>query len=143
MIEPISAGIMVGSTLLGFRARRKARRQELRAARAQDRINRLREQGEKTQAIREGRIQRGRVLAAGETAGVAGSSAVLGGAASAQSQLGSNLGFLGQVRREVDIFDAATASNLKAQNIANRWDTVAGLSQFAIQNSSTIKGFFG
>lgn len=145
-VEIAGLVLAVGGTAKGVHEQRKAARSSRRAALARDRINALKEQKALTQSVREGRIKRAAVEAIGETTGAAGSSGVLGGMSSIQSQLGSNLGYFGQLRDETDVFDAAMSSAAKRQEKGQMWGNVANIGSWTVQNSdrlsSTGKGLY-
>ena len=85
------------------------------AAKRQQTLNRIKQKQETIQQIREARIRRAAVVAAGYDQGVGTSSGVVGGASSVESQLSGNLSFLDQVGNlQASIGKAASTANLYA-----------------------------
>lgn len=75
------------------KAAKKTERQYEQAADKQERLDTISARRERLSAIRETRIKRASMEARGEALGVSGSSGVLGGVSSLESQLGSNIAF--------------------------------------------------
>jgi hypothetical protein len=103
----VGVGATIGSTMMGMQAAKKQKKAMGRMVAAQKERNQLEtarqavlNQRERVQQVREARIRRANVVAGVSNAGVGvtgGSSGVSGATSSIQSQLGQNLGTLGQM----------------------------------------------
>lgn len=80
-------------------------------------------------AIRQARLARARATNAAATQGVMGSSGAMGGLASIQAQLGSNLSFLDTYNR---LSDQATEQLGRANKFNQRAQTASAVSQLAL-----------
>lgn len=90
----LAAGLAVSAigTGIGLYQERQASKEAERAAEFQNARTEIENRQRRVQQIREARIQRSQVVQAGENQGVGGSTGVVGGAGSIQSQLAANIG---------------------------------------------------
>jgi hypothetical protein len=93
----VAVAALVFSSVASVATGIKANKQAKQAAAAQQRQQALEYRRQQRQAIREAQIRRAQGLAVGQASGVASSSLTGGGSASVGSQLGSTLGFAGEM----------------------------------------------
>ncbi len=109
---------------------RKARKQQKRAQQIQMKSAKLQSARQAVQQVRGAQIARAQILQAGENQGVGGSSGVMGGAGSATSQAGGNIGFANQ------LFGMQQSAQRLMQS-ANTWaghaSGIAQISNFGMQ----------
>lgn len=136
MADPISIGlaaVSIGSKLFGFGKKKKAARRQRQARELQQRIAEISNARKRRDAIRQARISRANVIAAGVASGGGlDSSAVQGAEQSIFSQIESNLQFAdtttGLSRRAASLDEQAA----KALSQANLFDAVSNVTgQFA------------
>lgn len=133
---PVSAVVgavaVIGAGVSAYQqneARKETRRANNRAAR----IEAIKAQRERTQALRQSRMQSASIINQGAGAGLAGSTAVQGSLASLGSQTASNFQFTNSVNTLSAQREAALSRAQNAQNIAGIAGTV----------SSTAMNFVG
>lgn len=90
-------GIAKLTPIGGIDQSRKARKAERESLKKQEKARRLQQQRAVGEAMRASVIARAQIIQAGENQGVAGSSAVAGGASSVQAQSGANVAFAQQL----------------------------------------------
>lgn len=115
------------STVAGMSAQSDSARAQRRAQEYQRRMDELRQNRERRQAIREQRIKTAQVIQAGANQGAVTSSAVQGGSGSLQSQLSSNLSFLDSMGRNANLASQANQQALNASSRAQNFGAMAGL----------------
>jgi len=109
--------------------------EQKKASEAQRRQQGLSARRSQRQAIREAQIRRAQSQVQAGAMGVTGGSGLAGGQASLSSQLGSNIGFAGQMS---GLNQQITMAQSKAQTAGD----IAGLGLSVIQNSDSIKEAF-
>ena len=118
------AGLIVASTAVSVSEQKKA-------SKAQARQQGLSARRSQRQAIREAQIRRAQSQVQAGAMGVTGGSGLAGGQASLSSQLGSNIGFAGQMS---GLNQQISMAQSKAQTAGD----IAGLGMQAFQNSDAI-----
>ena len=117
-------GLATGGLIGPYQQSRQARKEERKARQIEQRRQRLAATRSAIEQVRQGQIARAEVVAAGEAQGVAGSSAVQGGAGAIQSQVGGNIAFQNQMYQ----LQAQAAARLeKANEFQNRANTLQQL----------------
>ena len=109
--------------------------EQKKASKAQARQQGLSARRSQRQAIREAQIRRAQSQVQAGAMGVTGGSGLAGGQASLSSQLGSNIGFAGQMS---GLNQQITMAQSRAQTAGD----IAGLGLSVIQNSDSIKKAF-
>jgi len=109
---------------------RKARKQQKRAMQIQQKSAKLASARQAVQQIRQSQIARAQILQAGENQGVGESSGVLGGAGSATSQAGGNIGFANQL---FGLQQSAQRLMQSANTWSGRASGIAQISNFGMQ----------
>ena len=109
--------------------------EQKKASKAQARQQGLSARRSQRQAIREAQIRRAQSQVQAGAMGVTGGSGLAGGQASLSSQLGSNIGFAGQM-------SGLNQQITMAQSRAQTAGAVADLGMSVIQNSDSIKKAF-
>lgn len=95
---PSGVGIALGILGIGsLNEQRKARKEQKKARAIDEKRLKLQSQRQAVEQIRQGQIARAQIIAQGEAQGAGGSSAVIGGAGSVQSQTASNVAFAQQI----------------------------------------------
>lgn len=94
---PVSAVVAIASTVVSVSQQNKARKETRRANNRAARIEAIRAQRERTQALRQSRVQSANLLNQATVGGFAGASGVQGAQASLGSQTASNFQFTGAV----------------------------------------------
>lgn len=120
----VGAVAVVGAGVSAYQqneARKETRRANNRAAR----IEAIKAQRERTQALRQSRMQSASILNQGAGAGLAGSSAVQGALGSLGSQTASNFQFTNSVNTLSAQREAALSRAQNAQNIAGIAGTIS------------------
>lgn len=122
----VGIGAAIGGTVMQMGAAKKQRRAIQRSVQAQQDQNRIEQaranvqaQRERVQQVREARIRRAQVISAAGNAGVGvtgGTSGMVGATSSIQSQLGQNLGTLGQMQSFGAQLSAANQREAQAQS---------------------------
>ena len=93
----IGATALAAGTVGSLYEGRRARKMQERAMRVDEKRSKLQAMRSSVQQIRQAQIQRAEIMQMGENQGVAGSSGVAGGMASAQSQATGNIAFAQQI----------------------------------------------
>ena len=124
--------VALGFTILSavgsaYQANKQAKAQE-KAQDAQSNIADIQRVDALRERIRRARAARAEVLQAGENQGVAGSSAVEGGAASIGSQLAQGAGMQNQIARQADRASAANNAAGRAASLGGIFDAVGSVS---------------
>lgn len=128
----MGASVALGFTILSavggaYQANKQAKAQE-KAQDAQSNIADIQRVDALRERIRRARAARAEVLQAGENQGVAGSSAVEGGAASIGSQLAQGAGLQNQIARQADRASAANNAAGRAASLGSIFDAVGSVS---------------
>ena len=124
--------VALGFTILSaagsaYQANKQAKAQE-KAQDAQSKIADIQRVDALRERIRRARAARAEVLQAGENQGVAGASAVEGGAASIGSQLAQGAGLQNQIARQADRASAANNAAGRAASLGGIFDAVGSVS---------------
>jgi len=90
-------GIAKLTPIGGASQARKSRKEAAKARKLQERARNLQSARGIAEQVRQAQVARAQVIQAGENQGVAGSSAVAGGASSVQAQAGGNIAFAQQL----------------------------------------------
>lgn len=151
----VAVGAAVGSTVMQMNAakqQKKASKQAFAAQQEQNRIEQARANvnanRERLQQVREARIRRASIISSAGNAGVAsaGTSGVSGATSSVQSQLGQNLGTLGQMQSFGEQLSQANQRQAQAQSDyetagakGQMWQSIFG----AVGQVAGVAGSFG
>lgn len=138
-----SLAVSAGSAYSSNQNQRRMVSSQNKAIDAQRQQNELQAARQQRDAIRASRMARAKALNAGATQGVMGSSGNLGGLASIQAQLGSNLSFLDSYNR---LSDVASEQLGRANTFQQRAGTAEAVGRLAMQvggNSSSFAKMFG
>ena len=130
----IALGVLATGSLVEGR---KARKSAEKAAKVDQRRARLQSTRQSLEQVRKAQIARAQVLATGEQQGVAGSSAVLGGAGSIQTQAGGNIGFAEQL---FSLQQSASRLRLNASMHAGQSQAFGTLASLAANSGRTDGG---
>ena len=132
----IEVALLAASVAVSGAGAYSANQNQRRAVSAQNEANRIQQEQANLQsarqqrdAIRQARLARARATNAAATQGALGSSGSLGGLASIQSQLGSNLSFLDTYNQ---LSDQATTQLGRANMFNQRAQTASTVSQLAL-----------
>lgn len=118
--------------------------EQKKAEQARAKADELRAQRERTSQIREGRIRRAQVQAQGTNAGLgAGTSGIAGGSASVVSQVGSNIGAMGQQQQLAGIASTAMQRSADFQAKAMQWQEVGSFSKSIFDAAGGFTTIFG
>ena len=124
----VALGVTILSAVGGaFQANQQAKEQR-KAQNAQSNIADIQRVDALRERIRRARAARAEVLQAGENQGVAGSSAVEGGAASIGSQLAQGEGVQNRIARQANIASAANRDAGRAASLGGIFDAVGSVS---------------
>ena len=124
----VALGVTILSAIGGaYQANKQAKAQE-KAQDAQSNIADIQRVDALRERIRRARAARAEVLQAGENQGVAGASAVEGGAASIGSQLAQGAGLQNQIARQADRASAANNAAGRAASLGGIFDAVGSVS---------------
>jgi chromatin segregation and condensation protein Rec8/ScpA/Scc1 (kleisin family) len=139
------AGLVLSgvSTVANMKASKDQSSAQKKAAAYQRRMDELRQNRERRQAIREQRIKTAQVIQAGANQGAQTSSAVQGGAGSLQSQLSSNLSFLDNMATNANLASRANQQALNAGARAQTWGAMAGLGGTIFSQAGGFQSIFG
>lgn len=145
----VVAGIGAATAVYGAVEQRKAGKEAAAAAsrsaaeqrlqfQSQQRIADIRNARERAQIARQQRIQRGKIAATGANTGTSGSSGVVGGMASVDTQAATNLGVFGAIEaNQTDIISSQIrGGQAQAQQIQAQADMASGQAMFNL--GSTI-----
>lgn len=124
----VALGVTILSAVGGaFQANQQAKEQR-KAQNAQSNIADIQRVDALRERIRRARVARAEVLQAGENQGVAGSSAVEGGAASIGSQLAQGAGMQNQIARQAARASAANSAAGRDASLGGIFDAVGSVS---------------
>jgi hypothetical protein len=126
---------------MSMKASSKARKQEKAARSLKMDADRLAQQREIRQAMREQRIKQAQILQAGANQGVTGSSGVTGGVASTGSQLAGNVNFINQQGAYNQAISGALQRASSASGRAANWSALAGLGSSAFSAAGGFGAF--
>ena len=138
-----SLAVSAGSAYSSNQNQRRMVSSQNKAIDAQRQQNELQAARQQRDAIRSSRAARAKALNAGASQGAMGSSGNLGGLASIQSQLGSNLSFLDSYNRLSDVASEQLGRANVFQQRANTAESVGRLAQQVGGNSSSFAKMFG
>ena len=136
-IEVALLGLAVAGTVHSIDQQKAAGRDQERGRKAQQRIQDVKSARERRKQVRAAQRAQSELALQGQTKGAGGSSAVVGGASSIQTQLQSNLSFLSQttqLAQQASIFGQRAADH---KGSAGTGQAVAGL---ALQGASIFGG---
>lgn len=131
------------STIKSMGDKKKADAAQAKAMNEQRAIERLKQQREVRQAMREARIKRATIAQGGESLGATGSSAVTGGVGSVTSQLASVTSFLDQQGAMADKGANYLAQAAKFTASSNTWGAAASAGGTIFENAGSASGLFG
>lgn len=123
----IGPALGIAGAVAGIFGKRKQAKSAKRIVEAQQRQNEIGAARERLTQVREARRRQADILQTGANQGVAGSSAVLGGASSIESQLTSNLEFIAENEAVNKEISEASAGQIKGQLISGLGGAAASL----------------
>ncbi len=140
----LAAGLAVSAIGAGIGLVQEARaaKEAERAAEFENARAEVENRQRRIQQIRQGRIQRAQVVQAGETQGVAGSTGVMGGAASIQSQLATNVAAFGQQQAAGEGAARSVSRARRATERAGVAQAVGGAGQDVFQSQGGYQQLF-
>lgn len=117
MLDPVTATVLAGAALAGTAASvyssEKARKEQKRANRAQERIRQTQSARERLAQVRESRIAQAQILQSGATQGTSGSSPVQGAYSAVGSATAGNIQFINQMDSlQQEVFRRMEKANL-------------------------------
>lgn len=146
-IGVISAGLAIGSSLLGAREKRKARKAQRRGIRAQQRLQAMQAMRARRDAVREARIAQAEFETQKYASGAGNSSLLAGGQSSIQTQTTSNLAYFDRAERLTGEMTRANIQVARAQGRGAAYEAIGQLGLFSFQEQERIgslinDGFF-
>lgn len=127
-VEVVGQFNPVSATINQQKALEKSVKAQRRQGAAQLRMQNIEMQRQRIAQVREARAKRAQILAASESAGVAGGSGEAGGIGSIQSQLGANLSFLDTAQASQQYQFKQGVKSADAQADAAMWGAIGSLS---------------
>lgn len=126
-VETVALAFTVLGTVGSFVSGRQQAKAQEKAQQAQSNIADIQRVEALRERTRRARVARAEILQAGENQGVAGSSGVLGGAASVGSQLFQGAGLQNRIGEQADAASAANAAAGRAASQGSLFDTIGSL----------------
>ena len=127
--------------------RSKAVRAQRQQAAVQSRISAIKQRRELKEQVRRENVLRGQAISQAEASGTSGSSAIEGALGGLRSQLGSNVGYIGEMQEQANLFSDAGAELASAQEGMARAQTFGSIGSSLFSNSESYaavgKSIFG